>query len=81
VISSTSIIIIRQAKTEDAASIGKLHAESWRVAYRGVVHEEFLLNQNSSEKGAQVHARIVAGETTILVARYETDTLFWKLDS
>jgi hypothetical protein len=81
VISSTSTIIIRKAKLEDAASVGKLHADSWRVAYRGVVREEFLRNQNSSERAAQAHARIVAGETMILIARYETDTLVWKLDS
>lgn len=33
---------IREAKEEDAESIAILHAESWRVAYRGMLRDEFL---------------------------------------
>jgi len=33
---------IRPAKIEDAKSIALLHAESWRVAYRGIFRDEFL---------------------------------------
>lgn len=33
---------IREAKEEDAVSIAMLHAESWRVAYRGMLSDEFL---------------------------------------
>ncbi|MBI3524493.1 MAG: GNAT family N-acetyltransferase [Betaproteobacteria bacterium] len=33
---------VRSAKLEDAESIALLHAESWRVAYRGIFRDEFL---------------------------------------
>jgi len=33
---------IRPAKKEDAEPIALLHAESWRVAYRGIFRDEFL---------------------------------------
>ena len=33
---------IRPATQEDAESIAQLHAESWRVAYRGIFRDEFL---------------------------------------
>ena len=33
---------IRKAKKDDAESIALLHAESWRIAYRGMFKNEFL---------------------------------------
>lgn len=35
-------IVIRQAGMEDANSIAQLHADSWRIAYRGMFCDEFL---------------------------------------
>ena len=32
----------RPAKTQDAEAIAPLHAEGWRVAYRGIFRDEFL---------------------------------------
>ena len=33
---------IREAQTDDIKRIAKLHAESWRVAYRGMYRDEYL---------------------------------------
>lgn len=36
------MVLIRQADVCDAAGIGKVHAESWRTTYRGIVPDTFL---------------------------------------
>ena len=36
------MLVIRYADISDAAGIGKVHAESWRSAYRGIVRDEYL---------------------------------------
>jgi GNAT superfamily N-acetyltransferase len=36
---------IRTAREEDAEPIALLHAESWRVAYRGMLSDEFLKSE------------------------------------
>ena len=34
--------MIRRALTEDAAAVGHIHVESWKVAYRGQLPDEYL---------------------------------------
>lgn len=43
---------IRNAKMEDCRYLGRIHVESWKVAYKGVVPDEFLerLTIENSEK-------------------------------
>lgn len=40
---------IRYANVDDAATLGQIHSQSWKVAYKGIVPEE-ILNNISSEK-------------------------------
>lgn len=35
---------IRQARPADAEAIGRIHVETWRAAYRGIVPESYLAN-------------------------------------
>lgn len=35
-------MMIRPAKPEDAAAIGKIYCESWKAAYRGIVPQDYL---------------------------------------
>ncbi|MGI5894582.1 MAG: GNAT family N-acetyltransferase [Candidatus Merdivicinus sp.] len=35
-------MIVRPAKLEDAAAIGKIYCESWKTAYRGIVPQDYL---------------------------------------
>ena len=46
-------ITIRKAKLEDAAGIAKVHVDSWRTTYKGLIADEFLANL-SCERRAQV---------------------------
>ena len=38
----TAPVTIRAARATDADAIAQLHAESWRIAYRGMYRDEFL---------------------------------------
>jgi ribosomal protein S18 acetylase RimI-like enzyme len=35
---------IREAQSEDAAGIARVHVDSWRTTYRGIISEEVLAN-------------------------------------
>lgn len=37
-----SIVIIRQAKLEDAWGIAKVHVKSWRTTYKGIIPDTYL---------------------------------------
>ena len=51
---SESIFHIRNASIEDAAGIAKVHVDSWRTTYQGIVSDKFLsdLNYESRTEGA-----------------------------
>ena len=41
-------MIIREARIEDAAGIAKVHVDTWRTTYRGIVSDEHLANMTYS---------------------------------
>ena len=53
------VSIIRYATTEDAAGIARVHAESWRSAYRGIVPDDYL-DSIDVEEWAGRHRRNMA---------------------
>jgi GNAT superfamily N-acetyltransferase len=46
------MLILREATGHDAAAIAKLHADSWRSAYRGILSDEYLDNRVHIERAA-----------------------------
>jgi len=46
------MLILREATGHDAAAIAKLHADSWRSAYRGMLCDEYLDNRVHIERAA-----------------------------
>ena len=50
-------MFIRKANIEDAMGIAKVHVDSWRTTYKGIVPEVFLENLSYDEKGAELEAR------------------------
>lgn len=44
------MIIIRRAKVEDAVEISRVHVESWRTTYPGIVPNEFLATLKESDR-------------------------------
>lgn len=66
-------MIIRQATPEDAAGIAKVHVDTWRTTYHGIVPEEYLENMSyeESEKRWVARLNISEGKTCIYVAEDE----------
>lgn len=42
--------MIREARPEDAAAIARVHVDSWRTTYRGLVPDEVLANLRYDER-------------------------------
>lgn len=48
---------LRDATERDSAAIARLHADSWRSAYRGILSDEYLDDRAHSERAALWQAR------------------------
>ncbi len=55
--------IIRLARVEDAPGIARVHIDSWRTTYKGLVPDDYLANM-SYERNAQNRARILSDPGT-----------------
>src|SRR5260370_1345495 len=51
------MVTLRDATERDSAAIARLHADSWRSAYRGIMSDEYLDNRAYSERAALWQAR------------------------
>lgn len=54
---------IRLARVEDAPGIARVHIDSWRTTYKGIVPDDFLANM-SYERNAQNRARALSDPET-----------------
>jgi GNAT superfamily N-acetyltransferase len=64
---------IRTAKMNDAAAIAKVHVDSWRTTYKGIVPDEFLASL-SYEQREQLWRRVLtdpSGPSVVSVAEDE----------
>jgi len=63
-------MIIRQATQEDAAGIARVHVDTWRTTYRGIVPEDYLANMSYEESEKRWAGRLSDSEakTRIYVA-------------
>jgi GNAT superfamily N-acetyltransferase len=66
---------VREAVVDDIESIARLHAESWRVAYRGMYSDEFLDGDVFRDRQAVWQQRLtapVAGQHTVVAVENNT---------
>lgn len=68
---------IRFALPEDARGIAKIHVDTWRAAYAGIVPAEFLASLEVEKREAMWLANIVQGSPWILVAFEAGELLGW----
>ena len=47
------MVLIRAATQDDAGSISRVHIESWRTTYRGIVPNQFLADLNVEERAVR----------------------------
>lgn len=56
-------MIFREATAADAVAIARLHAESWRSAYRGIFSDDFLDHRVHQERRDSWQTRFSGGES------------------
>lgn len=64
------MIKIRYANINDAKILGKIHAKSWQVAYKGIVPEEILANITPERRQKYFEKALTEG--------WEEDALIYK---
>ncbi|QPQ31673.1 GNAT family N-acetyltransferase [Lysinibacillus sp. JNUCC 51] len=66
---------IRKANIEDAQGIGKVHVDSWRTTYKGILPDDFL-NNLSYEQRTELWKKNISDLTNyVLVAENEQDEI------
>ncbi len=66
----SDLVTVRVAGIADAAGIARVHVETWRAAYPGIVPEDYLLNMTEPHQASLWEASIrrARGADTVLVA-------------
>ena len=61
-------VFIRNADVNDCAILGKIHSESWKVAYKGIVPDSILDNMSSEKSEKRFYSSISQGlENNVLI--------------
>ncbi|MFJ3388977.1 MULTISPECIES: GNAT family N-acetyltransferase [unclassified Lysinibacillus] len=66
---------IRQANIEDAQGIGKVHVDSWRTTYKGILPDDFLNNLSYEQRTMLWKKNISDATSYVLVAENEQDEI------
>src|ERR1051326_1277568 len=70
-------MIIRSARPEDALLIATIHVEAWRVAYRGIIPDEYLRSLSIEQRPAAGQQALEAGHPLTWVAEEGDAALGW----
>jgi ribosomal protein S18 acetylase RimI-like enzyme len=60
-------VIVRDATTADSPAVARVHINSWRFAYRGIMPDEVLDGLTIEERTGQWNARIVDWDVFVAV--------------
>lgn len=73
--------LIRHADTGDAAGIGKVHAESWRTTYRGIVPDRYLdaIDEDEWSERQRRNLTEAPDDVVSLVAEVEGQIVGWAV--
>lgn len=76
-------ITIRQATIDDAAALAKVHIDTWRATYRGIVPDDYLASLSYEKRTARWSEQIqatLAGKFEIIVAENEDGQIVGFVD-
>lgn len=59
---------IRKANSVDATSIAKVHVDSWRTTYKGIIPDEFLNNLSYEQRTELWKENLARVDNYIVVA-------------
>ena len=63
---------VRQARIEDADSIARVHVESWKTTYAGIVPDAYLSSLTAEPRATMWREWLNAGNALVFVAEDET---------
>jgi hypothetical protein len=69
---------IRTAQFEDAARIAHIHVTTWRMAYAGIIPDEFLASLSVEDRIKNWREQLVDGRTVVFVAEKSGQMLGWQ---
>jgi len=69
--------MIREAILEDAGAIARIHVDTWRVAYAGIVPDAFLAKLSEEQRIQSWQDQLTDGRTMTLVAEKEGQVIGW----
>lgn len=61
-------MIIRKAKLDDATGISKVHVDSWRTSYKGIIPDDFLNNLSYEQRTELWKGNIAKEDNYVVVA-------------
>jgi ribosomal protein S18 acetylase RimI-like enzyme len=61
-------MIIRKAKIDDATGIAKVHVDSWRTTYKGIIPDDFLNNLSYEQRTELWKGNITKEDNYVIVA-------------
>jgi ribosomal protein S18 acetylase RimI-like enzyme len=64
------VTTIRAAEITDAAEIARIHVDTWRTAYSGIVPDSFLSGLSIERRTADWHNQLLQGNAVILAAAH-----------
>ena len=62
-----TVVDLRMANLDDAESIARIHVDTWRTTYAGMLPDDMLVAM-SEEKQARMWRRMLRGGETVIVA-------------
>ncbi|WP_052573725.1 GNAT family N-acetyltransferase [Haloferula sp. BvORR071] len=69
--------MIREATFQDATAIARIHVGTWRIAYAGIVSDDYLASLSVEKRIKSWEERLTDGRTTILVAEKDGQVIAW----
>lgn len=62
------ISVVRPAEIEDAAAIARVHVDTWRTAYRGLLPDDYLASLDEAGYAERWRRTLAAGSSQVYVA-------------
>jgi len=69
----TQTIHLRPARADDAAGIARVHVDSWRTTYGGIVPDEHLANLSYESREQRWRERLTAPDNAMFIYVAETE--------
>jgi GNAT superfamily N-acetyltransferase len=68
-------VLIRKARMEDATAIARVHVESWRSTYRGLIPDEYLDSLDAGARAEMWKQSLEAHSAVMLVAEDDLEVV------